>query len=84
VRLEQFALFTKLLPEEWDRPTVSAADLDQYDGQTARCDQFQHCSNASTTYLRRMSIAGKTPVKADRQLTTDGKLAGGRQPIQPW
>jgi hypothetical protein len=65
-------------------PTVSAADLDKYDGQTARCDQFQHCSNAATDYLRRMSIAGKTPVKADRQLTADGKLVGGHQPIHPW
>ena len=64
-------------------PTVSAADLDKYDGPTAKCDQFKHCSNSSTKYLRKMSIAGKTPVETDRQLTDSGKLVVGNH-MQPW
>ena len=71
------------IPQPVTGPTVSATDLDKYDGQTAKCDQFKHCSNASTNFLRRMSVAGKTPVEADRQLNESGKLVGSHQ-MQPW
>ena len=56
-------------------PSVSAADLDKYDGPTAKCDHFKHCSNSSTNYLRKMPDAVRFLCSLD---LTSSRLVPGK------